>query len=786
MKSKIQALYTLLALFAASCAVEPSETTLPEETREETAVSHTPVQMTFSATFGDNETATKTSINPTDGQISWKAGESIQVFNGTKSATFTSTNTETGTRVDFTGSIEAPDDALGYWGVYPVNENNAGSADAASVTATLPVNQTAVEGTFADNIQLSVAKSTDGKTFKFYNVCSGYMFSVQQEGVTAVTLKGNNGEIVAGTVKVTLGEDNIPSWTAISGKGATSVTLSAPEGQTFQVGKFYFLMVLPQTFEKGFTMQFDTETQSGAYNRTTSVEFKRAIIKRSTSRDKDVEYGHKYVDLGLSVVWADCNLGAEKPEDIGDLYAWGELDVKENYSWTTYKWCNGTEKTLLKYNPYGTSYGTVDGMRMLTQFDDVARAKLGSTWRIPSKNELNELNNQCTWTWTKRNGVPGYEVKSNSNGNSIFFPVSPYMNGQTPKEGNVGYYWLRELSSYITSSIGGPSVAQCLSFNETTIDSTPNSTIVLPRAFGLAIRPVLEKPVAVTGISLNATSITLVAGQRYQLKPNISPYNATEASVTWTSENPSFASVDETGLVRAKKEGTTTVTVTTLDGNKTATCTVKVLPIEEVDLGLSVNWAAWNLGAAAPEEYGYYFAYGAVDPYAVKPVDWRTGYSDWQDYLWCNGDNHKLTKYCSRSDYGNNGFTDALTQLLPEDDAASYATDGAWRMPTIEEIRELIDNCTWEWTTYSGINGNLCTSKKNGKTVFFPAAGYYRDMSLVNTDTGSTPDSIYRSSDLNIEYPSESHNLRLNNQTAPHTWENSRAGGYSIRPVCSK
>ena len=138
-----------------------------------------------------------------------------------------------------------------------------------------------------------------------------------------------------------------------------------------------------------------------------------------------------------------------------------------------------------------------------------------------------------------------------------------------------------------------------------------------------------------------------------------------------------------------------------------------------VDLGLPSGtlWATTNVGAATPEECGYYFAWGETEQ--------KDDY-DWDTYQWSNGTRYNvLTKYCNKSNYGYNGFVDNLTELEPEDDAATANWGSDWRMPSLEQANELITECTWQWTTSNGVNGQLLTSKHNGATLFLPAAGYY-------------------------------------------------------------
>lgn len=158
----------------------------------------------------------------------------------------------------------------------------------------------------------------------------------------------------------------------------------------------------------------------------------------------EVIQGHECVDLGLSVKWATCNVGADSPEDYGDYFAWGETTTKSDYDWDTYKWCKGTYDTMTKYCTV-RDYGKWDGKEVLTTSDDAATVKWGSKWRMPTKEELEELEEKCTFTLSTPNGVSGCKV-TGPNGNSIFLPFAGYIDGITPKDrGEEGYYWSKSL-----------------------------------------------------------------------------------------------------------------------------------------------------------------------------------------------------------------------------------------------------------------------------------------------------------------------------------------------------
>jgi len=147
----------------------------------------------------------------------------------------------------------------------------------------------------------------------------------------------------------------------------------------------------------------------------------------------------EYVDLGLSVKWATFNVGASKPEDYGDYFAWGETEPKEEYSWATYKWCDGTQNTMTKYCS-DSLYDNADYKTTLDPEDDAAIVRLGGNWRMPAKEEWMELKQKCTWERITINGITGYQV-TGKNGNSIFLPRAGLRIMKKPHAADsVGYY----------------------------------------------------------------------------------------------------------------------------------------------------------------------------------------------------------------------------------------------------------------------------------------------------------------------------------------------------------
>ena len=193
------------------------------------------------------------------------------------------------------------------------------------------------------------------------------------------------------------------------------------------------------------------------------TEYDRLILN-STTNDVLVRGGGntEYVDLGLSVKWAKCNLGAKTETDYGDYFQWGETTPDTDYTWATYKYCNGTYDTLTKYNPDGY-YGTVNNKTTLDPEDDAARAKMGGDWRMPTRDELLELYNNTTNEWVTNfnsTGVNGRKFTSKTDKNKyIFIPASGYYEGGSVRAvGEEGCVWsssLTPLNNYYTPHAWG-------------------------------------------------------------------------------------------------------------------------------------------------------------------------------------------------------------------------------------------------------------------------------------------------------------------------------------------
>jgi hypothetical protein len=402
------------------------------------------------------------------------------------------------------------------------------------------------------------------------------------------------------------------------------------------------------------------------------------------------EAAGELVDLGLSVKWASCNVGATSPEQQGKTCVWAD----PAWSGTT----NADAEINISASPY-----------------DMARAKWGGKWRIPMDVEIKELIDSCTWTWMTFKGATGYKV-TGPNGNSIFLPAS---------SGN-NYYWSG------TRTEAGGNYAYSLdiysSGHEITTSNTTNQ---------FTVRPVqVEYTISVATDSIKFVS-QVGAVVYYSVKGTKNPHSMLKTGVIYGT-SASLSSSEGTKLESSNiSDGSYSFGIGGLQEGTNYYCrgymqidstyyygdvrsfTTKAKTIgDAIDLGLSVKWASCNVGAATPEGYGGY--YGWADPTGTKT-------------------SKNLSDYPSANPPSNICGT--------EYDMARAKWGGNWRLPTQAEMQELVNSCTWTWTTQNGVNGMKVTGT-NGNSIFLPAAGYRfgTDMYYV----GSSAD--YWSGTLNERY----------------------------------
>ena len=445
--------------------------------------------------------------------------------------------------------------------------------------------------------------------------------------------------------------------------------------------------------------------------------------------EKDVANGYEYVDLGLTsgALWATCNLGADKPEEYGDYFAWGELKHKYRYEMNNY---------------VGNASGKYDVYNILELADDVVYKRMGGAWHIPSPAEINELKDECEWTWTSINNVNGYEVKG-PNGNTIFLPAAGVFYDTLDNVGKGGIYRANAKIGKTTFNLYLDEKYGVRAFYEN--EAHP----------GHSIRPVCHKINEKYTLTFSANggegemeSMSLKYGE-HRILPEVSFTRENHAYTTWNTKadgtgtsynNKSQISITEDIVLYAQWRE-----IKLIDG------------YEYIDLGLpsGLLWANQNIGAEKPEDYGDYFAWGEVEP-----LD--------ENYKW--REDSKYGDRCSEV-----GF-----ELI--DDAARQIWGGNWRVPLPEEIEELIAECEWTWTVLNNVNGYEVKGP-NGNSIFLPAAGSFGIY-------GPNED-IYFSQGVRGYYRGnlkrcQSYTTILSSSQISAFVEMHQEEGYSIRPVRNK
>ena len=215
---------------------------------------------------------------------------------------------------------------------------------------------------------------------------------------------------------------------------------------------------------------------------------------------------------------------------------------------------------------------------------------------------------------------------------------------------------------------------------------------------------------ALSSIVVSPATLTLSKGSTRTLTASLVPSYANAPTVIWSVSNKTVLSIENDGTITALRSGRATVTAQC--GSKSSKCevTVPFAAPKAVDMGLSVKWASWNLGAEKETEAGNYYAFGETETRATYGKEEQT-YKWWDD---------SAKKYSRYSDVDNKF---SLKDYNYVDDAARVNLGNGWRIPTADEIRELAVNCSCSFIKRNGVDGMLLTSNKTGNSVFFPAAG---------------------------------------------------------------
>ena len=456
--------------------------------------------------YAESGCPTKTGLEDNaDGgkNVVWRSGNAISLFFNTGNnggSQFTTTNS--GAIATFTGSISAVSGNLSdtggsayFWAVYPYNSN--ASCDGNTITTQLPSSQTAYAGDIADNLLITFGRSQNLAIY-FRNVCSVIEFTLKKENITKVSFSGGNNEIIAGRFQASFDDNKTVVSTPTANNTVKTISITPAESQIFSTGTKYYLVLLPGRFSNGYSLTF-TRSDGFKATYTSTADITLEAGKFYTMYDKDNGLIFKgsssntvptpsAIDLGLSVKWASFNLGASSRTESGDYYGWGEFKATSTSGWTGgYRFVSGysnNEPQFTKYNTKST-YGPIDNNTVLDAVDDVVNVKLGGKWRMPTKEEMEELLTQCTWTWKAIDDVGGYSVQG-SNGKSIFIPLTGWKDGGQVKLTDHGFYWTSSLYTDV------PTAAHYLTFYKNSLGSY-REVKQAPRYYGLPIRPVQEK-----------------------------------------------------------------------------------------------------------------------------------------------------------------------------------------------------------------------------------------------------------------------------------------------------
>ena len=504
-------------------------------------------------------------------------------------------------------------------------------------------------------------------------------------------------------------------------------------------------------------------------------------------------YGYEMVDLGLSVQWANMNIGADAPEDFGYYYAWGETKTKNDYSSVTYA--------------YGTTQNLGDGYDIAGSEQDAAHVNMGNSWRMPTWIELEELIDNCDWAWVTQNSVNGYRVTSRKNNNSIFLPAAGIMKGGTLMYPNQGVAYISskgEENSERVHVFAGYESSWQKSY-ESTYDPYPynsgyNYGLGTLRYYGHSIRAVASSN-AVTSddvvMNIRTDSVT------WKLGDTAATLYATVSSNTPVDEvKVGFVVGDSANI--GKDNASDYPQTLTATGRFSQTLSVynnfgywfrayvevgdqvfygKAMHYgyEMVDLGLPSGtlWANMNVGAGLPEEYGGYYAWGET----IQKNDYSQG--TYQHYV------------AADNLYKNLGedFDIAGTKL----DAAHELMGNLWQLPNSAQLQELSSDTytTWKWTSQNGVNGYVVTSKQNGRSIFLPATGVKRGTAHEYDKSGAVymgstqSDHQYSFYNYNLAFYTTSHNVYYTNTYDPFPYNSGynygistlRYLGRSVRPV---
>lgn len=539
-------------------------------------------------------------------------------------------------------------------------------------------------------------------------------------------------------------------------KAKTPVKVGFVVGSTENVTKAdgTTLAVSTPTADGDFSAIFSGVEDNNVYYCRAYIEYDKDSIFYANAR----QFGRKFIDLGLpsGTLWCNINIGGSMPEDEGTYFSWGETETRDiyisNYG-TENRWC--VQNTWLQpdhlFDIQATRY-------------DAAAKQWGGVNMLPSYADMQELAANCTMQTASLNGMKGIRFTSKKNGNSIFFAKAGYRANNSSKD---TYYQYGTNEYNLSSTVNTEQTLRCGGLNNGECKSD------IGRAAGVSVRAV-QKTNATAADGSPLFIRTLPASKQYDGTTETDTLRAvvrgnvgnTPVGIVWWQEGNDRADGTQVVLTPDADGHMQTILCNLVPG--TTYCyqvyagtgdaatygdTLSVDAVGLVDLGLSVQWANVNIGAASIGDGGTHFQWGSTVPY------------------------RNISQYYT-----------GLDNLSAENgnDAAAANWGLVYRMPTKEEMQELLDSCTWTKQKRNGMPGYLVTSKRKGYTdrsIFLPNAGYYSGSSCnyIYNDNNV----YYLTSTTNGQYP---YRLDYRPWSVPlgvHTANNyaDRGQGFHVRAV---
>ena len=501
--------------------------------------------------YQEGATESRTTVQNGGTQMYWEPGYGSHL---------SSTNTELTREATFTGSVNASIDidkglseGNSLLGLYPYSSD--ATSDGVSVTTVLPENQIGRCGSFARNTHISLA-CTDSHSMFFYSVCGGLRFSLTHYGITEIRFEGFNSETIAGRIKLAF-EDGVPCVQEVL-DNKTVITLTAPNGGSFDTDEWYYIEILPGLLENGFRIEFLKESERASSVFSKPVTIKRGVFGSIGNIDDNVEFTSNHIDVqyyGCQVFSDHTDIDIYAMNMIEYVYGFGIDNLKKNWA-SAVAIFNGDTYDLpatdgyCKEEDWQNEYGDYSFIWAFSN-PTIRQALLDASPEMPVTIIMTDVyGNEYIFTYTE------------------------------PQNGYYSHY-----------------------------------------KYGAQ-----TEPSNVNGISLNKTELTLRVGETASLKASVTPSNALDKSIEWSSSDPPVATVDSDGKVTGVKAGTTTITATTVDGGYTAKCEVTVVePVIVIDGDIVIDrdfsdWAALK-GGTYSECYGdedsLYPALTAVKVYAT-------------------------------------------------------------------------------------------------------------------------------------------------------------------------